>query len=446
MNRRSFTTLGLGAAVGAAGLFRTRVEAAAETYAAATRALPPLKITNVKVIKTCPGGSNYVIVKIETSEPGLVGYGSATYSTRGLATVTAIEEYLANFAKGRVADNIEDMWQTSYVSSYWRNGPVLNCALCGMDQALWDIKGKRAGMPVYQLLGGKCRFAVDTYGHADGRTMEEVAERVQRYIDEGYRHVRIQIGGYGSPHLSTDADFREAGFGLPDDQLMDTGPYLKITPKLFEHIRTACGDEVELLHDIHEVVEPIQAIGLIKELEQYRPFFIEDPFSPENNGWFKILRQQSSCPIAMGELLNNPHEWTELITNRWIDFIRCRINQVGGITPAMKIAALGEWFGVRTAWQGPGNIDPVGHAANCHVDLAIYNFGIQEPSDFPEATHAVFPGTPVIKNGYYQINEVPGIGVDVDEKLAAKYPFPEWPKGTGFRFPIRRHDGTQIRP
>jgi mannonate dehydratase len=212
---------------------------------------------------------------------------------------------------------------------------------------------------------------------------------------------------------------------------------------MFEHIRSTCGEEVKLLHDIHERVPPIDAIHLIKELAQYRPFFIEDPFPPEANGYFEMLRQQTSVPIAMGELFNSPHEWVGLITGRLIDFIRVHISQVGGLTVARKIASLAEWFQVRTAWHGPYDVSPVGHAANAHVDLAVPNFGIQEAVRFGDATREVFPGAPVVTDGYMHVGEKPGLGVDVDEEAAKKYPPPAEPENW---LPLRRGDGTATRP
>lgn len=444
MNRREMMKgLGWGAAAGAFGFPVAAQESGRERYAQATKGLAPLKITKVKAIQTNPQGQRLTVVKVETSEPGLYGLGCATFNQRALPVATAVNEYLHPFAEGRDVDNIEDIWQTAYTSSYWRNGPVLNNALSGLDQALWDIKGKRAGMPVYQLIGGKCRFAIDCYAHSSGRDLAELEASVGRNIELGYRHIRLQLGGYGSPHLSSKADFREAGFGLAADTHMDARPYLKITPKMFEHIRNKFGPDVELLHDVHERVEPIDAIKLVKELEQYRPYFIEDPFSPEQNGYFKLLRQQTSVPIAMGELFNNPHEWVGLISERLIDFIRVHISQVGGFSVARKIAALGEWFGVRTAWHGPGDVSPVGHAANGHLDFAVANFGIQEAVLFREATQEVFPGCPTFKNGYMHLNESPGWGVDINEELAKKYPLPDDP---GYWRPVRRRDGSAVRP
>ena len=298
---------GLGSAAALLGMLATKDQALAQTTAQAAKGLAPLKITKVRPILTAPQPrTRFVVVKVETTEPGLYGLGCATFNQRPLAVKTAIEEYLDPFCRGRDADNIEDLWQTAYTSSYWRNGPVLNNALSGLDQALWDIKGKRAGMPVYQLLGGKCRFAVACYGHASGKDLAALEASVQQNLERGFRHIRIQLGGYGSPHLSKDADFEKEKFGLPVESHMDARPYLNATPKMFEHIRNKFGDAIELLHDVHERIEPINAINLCKELERYHPFFIEDPLAPEANSYFRLLRQQSSAPIAMGELLQQP--------------------------------------------------------------------------------------------------------------------------------------------
>jgi mannonate dehydratase len=445
--RETVKKLGLGSAAGLFGMFgfNSRAEARESEddlrYRKSTKGLPPLKITKVKAIGTAPARSNLIVVKVETNEPGLYGLGCATFTQRAFSVVTAIDSYLNELCVGKDADNIEDIWQSVYVSSYWRNGPVLNNALSGLDQALWDIKGKRANMPVYQLLGGKARFAIDCYGHAVGKTPEEVAEDVQKFMDQGFRHVRIQQGGYGGVGLAQKPDFKEAGFGMPDDNYMDQRAYLKSVPKMFDVVRKRCGEDVELLHDIHERVEPMDAINVIKAVEQYRPFFIEDPFSPENMGWFKNLRQATTVPIAMGELFNNINEFVEPMTNRLFDYIRIHISQIGGITPAMKVARLGEWFNVRTAWHGPGDVSPVGHAAHGHIDMAVWNFGIQEAGRFNEQLQEVFPGCPTMKNGYMHLNEIPGIGVDINEKLAAKYPM-----STKSNWQVRKRDGTIIRP
>jgi mannonate dehydratase len=435
---------GLSATAALLGFSGGANKALCEEGAKPTKSLGPLKITKVRAILTAPQPRvRFVVVKVETGESGLYGLGCATFNQRPLPVKTAVDEYLDPFCRGRDVDNIEDLWQTAYTSSYWRNGPVLNNALSGLDQALWDIKGKRAGMPVYQLLGGKCRFAVDCYTHSSGRDLAQLEESVRANMERGFRHIRIQLGGYGSPQLSTKPDFQDEAFGLPVESHMDARPYLNAVPKMFEHIRSKFGDELELLHDVHERIEPIAAVNLCKELERYRPFFIEDPLAPEANEYFRMIRQQTSTPIAMGELFNNPHEWVGLISQRLIDFIRVHISQVGGLTPARKIAALAEWFQVRTAWHGPADVSPVGHAANAHLDLAIHNFGIQESVQFNQATQDVFPGLPTLKNGYMYVNEAPGWGVDLNEELAKKFPLPDTP---GYWLPTRRKDGTAVRP
>ena len=406
--------------------------------------MPPVKITKVKAIATCPEGIELIVVKVETDQAGLYGVGCATFRQRAYPVVAAIDHYLDDFCRGRSVHNIEDLWQSVYQSSYWRNGPVLNNALSGLDQALWDIKGKLANMPVYQLLGGKCRFAVDTYTHKGGKTPEEAADSVLEAMQNGYRHVRIQLGDYGSTQLAQGSEFKEAGFGMPDDNVMDPEAYIRGAIKMFEKVREKAGDEVELLHDVHERVQPVEAINLIKRLEPYHPFFVEDPFSPENNSWFKLLRQQSSVPIAMGELFNNPHEFVEPMAERWFDYIRIHISQIGGITPAMKVARLGEWFNINTAWHGPGDVSPVGHAANAHIDLAVWNFGIQEAVSFAPLIREIFPGAPTMKNAYMYVTEAPGLGVDVNETLAKKYPLPD--KFDFNWMQLRKRDGTVIRP
>ena len=441
--RDAMKMLTTGSAAGLLGLFGSPL-ARAESRVTPSYAvgMAPIKIKSVKAISTAPEGSNLVIVKVETTEPGLYGIGCATFTQRALAVVTAVDSYLNDFCVGKDVDNIEDMWQSAFVSSYWRNGPVLNNALSGLDEALWDIKGKRASMPLYQLLGGKCRIAVDCYAHASGSTPEEVADNVQKYMSQGFRHVRIQQGGYGGVGtMEIKPDFKEAGFGRDDDSFSDQHTYLKRVPKMFEVVRQRCGEDVELLHDIHELVEPMDAINLIKRLEPYHPYWIEDPFSPENIGWLKHLRANTTVPIAFSELFNNINEFRGPMVEQLIDYIRIHISQIGGITPAMKVARLGEWFNVKTAWHGPGDTSPVGHAANGHIDLAVWNFGIQESHFWSPKAQEVFSGCPTFKNGYMYINEAPGLGVDINEKEAAKYPV-----GTKSRWTVRKSDGTIIRP
>ena len=407
------------------------------------------RITAVRPICTAPDGIRLVVVKVETSEPELYGLGCATFTQRPLAVVTAVREYLEPFLLGRDSDQIEDIYQSAYVSSYWRSGPVLNNALSGVDQALWDIKGKQAGLPVCQLLGGKCRESASLYAHASGRDLSELEERARAFMERGYRYVRCQMGvpgmsTYGSGAWTLSASTTPAHLRL-EQAPWEATPYCRMVPRMFEHLRNKLGEEVELLHDVHERVPPIQAVGLAKELEQYHLFFLEDLLAPEDNDYFRMVRQQTSTPLAMGELFVNQAEYVPLIRDRLIDFIRVHISDIGGLSMARKLAAFCEFFGVRTAWHGPGDVSPVGHAANLHLDLACYNFGIQEQHQFGEAAREVFPGTPEIRNGSLWSNDRPGLGVDVDEKLAAKYPFPEHPLNGAWPA-IRRLDGTVVRP
>jgi mannonate dehydratase len=443
-----------GAALGCVGLLagaKGAQEKDKEKSQAATKGLPPLKITDVKTILTAPDRIRLVVVKVLTSEPGLYGLGCATFTQRPLAVQTAVEKYLRPFLTGRNPDEIEDIWQSSYVSSYWRNGPVLFNAMSGVDMALWDIKGKRANMPVYQLLGGKCRFAAALYAHTSGRDAKEVEDRARAAMAKGYRHIRIQVAIPGMATYGARRDREVPPEGGPvgptkPGAVWEPARYVKAVPKLFEHIRGALGDEVELLHDVHERVSTSQGVQLCKDLEQFRPFFVEDPFPPEENDHFRILRQQCATPIAMGELFNTQHEYVPLISNRLIDFIRIHISQIGGLSMARKVAALSEFFGVKTAWHGPGDVSPVGHAAGLALELSSHNFGIHESGAFPDRTREVFPGCPETKDGFLYANEAPGLGIDLNEELAAKFPHPDSPTFDMNWGTTRRRDGTVIRP
>lgn len=414
----------------------------------AARGTPALRITDVKAILTAPARIRLVVVKVMTNEPGLYGLGCATFTQRARAVETAVNTFLKPFLVGKDATRIDDIWQSSFVSSYWRNGPVLGNALSGVDMALWDILGKRARLPLYQLLGGKCREAVDTYRHASGKTFDDVEQMVAKHRSEGFRHIRIQCA---VPGLATYGTGGATGSG--DEQVSnrrvdvwEPGPYARLVPRLFEQMRNKFGDDVELLHDIHERVPPILAMQLVKDVEKFRPFFMEDPFSPEDVGYFKHLRQQTTTPIAMGELFNNPNEWVPLISDRLIDFIRIHVSQVGGLTMARKIAAFCEFFSVRTAWHGPGDVSPVGHACNVHLDLAVPNFGIQEARVFTQAEQDVFPGCPELKRGYYYASDKPGFGIDMDEQLAARFPVTDDPPFDLRWGTLRRSDGAVVKP
>jgi mannonate dehydratase len=414
-----------------------------------TEKLAPLKITDVKTILTAPANIRLVVVKVVTNEPGLYGLGCATFTQRARAVETAVDKYLKPFLIGKNPLEIEDLWQSNFVSSYWRNGPVLGNAISGVDMACWDILGKRAGMPVYQLLGGKCRKAVDTYRHASGQNFEAVEKSVRELMEKGQRYVRAHVAIPGLETYGAGAKGRKED-KAPDanarSQLWEPRAYVRTVPKLFEYLRKKLGDEVELLHDVHERVPPILAIQLAKDLEPYKLFFLEDPFSPEDIGYFEKLRPQTSTPIAMGELFNNPNEWINLVSHRLIDFVRMHISQIGGLTMARKVAAMCEFFGVRTAWHGPGDVSPVGHAANVHLDLATPNFGIQEARAFTQNELDVFPGCPELKDGYYWASDKPGLGIDLDEKLAAKFPIADDPPFDYRWGNLRRKDGTIVKP
>jgi mannonate dehydratase len=325
---------------------------------------------------------------------------------------------------------------------------VLNNALSGVDEALWDIKGKRANMPVYQLLGGRVRKAAPLYAHASGRDFQEVEDRARAFIEQGYRYVRCQVAvpgmsTYGS--ASRDAATVQPAHLRPEQDPWEPAAYCRLVPRLFDHLRSRLGQDIELLHDVHERVPPIMAIQLARDLEPYRLFFLEDVFAPEDVDYLRVLRQQCAVPLAMGELFVNQAEYVPLIRDRLIDFIRVHISDIGGLSMARKLAALCEFFGVRTAWHGPGDVSPVGHAANLQLDLACHNFGIQEQHVFGERTREVFPGCPEIRDGMLWSNERPGLGVDIDESLAARYPYPEHPYNGAWPA-IRRLDGTVIRP
>jgi mannonate dehydratase len=406
------------------------------------------KIKDVQVIATAPAGLRLTVVKIVTDQAGLYGYGCGTFTQRADLVNAAVERYLKPFLIGKPVDRIEDIWQACYNSSYWRNGPTLNNAISGVDQALWDIKGRQANMPVYELVGGKCREAADTYSHAQGADIPRCIESAKRLMAQGFRNIRVQVGVPGMASYGSGG-----GTAAKNPALLHDAPVYEPTAqfrysiKLLEEARKQLGDEVNLLHDMHERYTPNLAVQFAKAVEPLRLFFLEDPLSPEDIGYFRQIRQQCATPIAMGELFNSPHEWTPLISERLIDYIRIHVTQAGGFTPCRKIAAMGETFGVRTAWHGPGDVSPVGHMANATLDVVCYNFGIQEYSPFNDRTREVFQGCPELKNGYVYPSDKPGWGIEVDEKAAAKYPYGanDRNKLNGGWGEIRLPDGTIIK-
>ena len=417
-----------------------------ELYTQAIRGLSPLKIRQVKVIATSPEPHySWVFVKVITSEPGLYGIGSANNAYLAWAVKAAIEKHLGPFWVGKDPDRIEDLWQGTHVRSYWRNGTITNVVQAALDMALWDIKGKRANMSVYQLLGGKVRDAIPLYAHASGDTHESCTESVQAFMEQGFRHIRVQMGGgYGG------GGFVPPGEGSrPEDgyqgNAFDEERYVDAIPEMFQHVREKLGWKVKLLHDVHEHLTPALALEFAKRMEPLRMFFVEDILPPEQIDYFQQIRSLASTPMAMGELFTHPHEWRPLIAERLIDFIRCRVTAIGGITQAKKIAALCEQFGVRTAWQEGGENDPVNQLAAYHVDLTIPSFGIQEENHFPEKIHEMLPGTANIRGGYLYGSDTPGLGIDINEAMASKYPLANEHNNADWTT-VRGMDGSLVRP
>jgi mannonate dehydratase len=423
-----------------------------------------VKIRDIRVVMTQPDrGARFTVVKLETTEPGLYGLGDASYRTRPLAVKSAIEDYLRPFLIGKDVANIEDIWMSAYVSSYWRNSPVLNNALGGVDEALWDIKGKMAGMPVYDLLGGKAREAAATYAHASGRDLKEVEDVAVKFLEQGFHHIRVQVatpgfatygvsGGGGErdpqdgPKWITDrAEPADARYAWAQRAgIFEPKPYMRSAIGLLEHMRNKLGWKVELLHDVHERLPGILGVEFAKEVEKFKLFFLEDLYSPNDIEWFKLVRQQSSTPLAIGEIFHHPQEIMPLLKDRLIDYLRLRVAHAGGITPARKYATIAEAFGIKTAWQGPGNISPVGVAAHLALDLAVWNFGVQESPEYGQRVREMFPGTPEIRDGYMWSNGKPGLGIEIDEQMAARMPHSEGPSGVFDN--VRRADGTVVTP
>lgn len=397
-------------------------------------------IKDVQVILTQPNLSPLAIVKVITSEPGLYGLGCASCSRQVHAVESVIEHRLKPFVLGKDVSRIEELWHLMTFNGYWRNGPVLNNAISGIDMALWDIKGKMAGMPLYQLFGGKVREGAHVYVHADGPSIEKVIENIYRLIENGYRYLRVQLGIYGG--ISKDIFKPE---GAPDGVYYDPRRYTRDTLQLLEGIREEFGEEIELLHDVHERIAPIDAVQFAKDIEQFKLFFLEDVLSPEDNEWFRTIRQQCATPLAMGELYTNPCEWQPVIMERLIDFIRVHISYIGGITSAWKLATFANIFGVRTAWHGPSGTSPVGHAANLHLNLWAPNFGVQEWYNVKNLDYEMFPGMPEIRNGYMYSNDQPGLGIEINEAVAAKYP-PHPLCEYKPEMYVRLSDGTPAKP
>jgi len=406
------------------------------------------RITGVTSYLTAPAGAPLLVVRVETNQAGLVGYGCASSPQRPLAIKQVIDEYLAPMVIGRDVLDIDDLSHLLSLSPYWRGGAIENNALAGIDIALWDLKGKIAGLPVYQLMGGRARTSVSVYGHADGSDNSEVIDAVQQFIDEGYEYVRCQVAVQGADTYGTHSP-ADAGaiaeLAKSRDAVWMSSPYLRAIPAMFEAVRDAVGWDVELLHDVHERVTVSEAIRLSEALDPFRLYFLEDAIAPEDLEWYRELRAHSTTPQAVGEVFSDMRTFVPLITNRRIDFARIRMGAIGGLTPTVKLAVLCELMGVRTAIHGPGDISPIGHAAALAVDVSSRAFGIQESTKYSDAVRDVFPGAPVIKNGAYEISEDVGLGVGFDEREARKYEiaapltYDSWAL-------LRHRDGSVARP
>ncbi|MBY0507475.1 MAG: starvation-sensing protein RspA [Bryobacteraceae bacterium] len=407
--------------------------------------LPPLTIKDVKVITTS-GGANYrwVFLKILTSEPGLYGIGSACNNFQTQAVITALEQHLKPWLIGKDPSQIEDLWQSAHLRTYWRNGPVNNNVLSAMDMALWDIKGKRAGMPVYELLGGKVRDAVPCYDHVGGKDAEQASDAVLKSMASGYRHIRVQFGSYGG------GGFIGAGIGSRPEgarniPAFDEELYVEQVPKMFGQVRAKVGPEPKLCHDVHSHLSGINAAEFCRRMQPYQMLFVEDVLPPEQLAWYRQIRQVCTTPQAVGELFTHPFEYMPLIAERLIDYARCRVSGIGGITPAKKLATMCEVYGVKTAFQEGGENDPVNQLAAYHVDISSPGFGIQEENHFPASVYDMMPGTATVRKGYLYGNGQPGLGIDIDEALAAKYPFR--PVAQGGAYPLdRAMDGSVVKP
>lgn len=383
------------------------------------------KIVKARVIVTSPG-RNFVTLKIECDN-GTTGVGDATLNGRELAVASYLAEHVVPCLIGREAHQIEDVWQYLYKGAYWRRGPVTMTAIAAVDMALWDIKGKIAGLPVYQLLGGAAREGCMVYAHANGTTIDDTIAAAKAAMDEGYLAVRLQCGVPGLPSTYGVAKHGEryepADADLPSESVWSTSKYLRVVPELFRVAREELGWDVHLLHDIHHRLTPIEAGRLGRDLEPYRPFWLEDATPAENQDAFRLIRQHTTAPLAVGEIFNSIWDCKTLIENQWIDYIRATVVHAGGITHMRRIAALADLYQVRTGSHGATDLSPICMAAALHFGLSIPNFGIQEHMPHTEETDRVFPHAYSFANGLMHPGDKPGLGVDIDEELASTHAY-----------------------
>jgi mannonate dehydratase len=384
-----------------------------------------MKIVDAKVIITCPG-RNFVTLKVLT-EDGIYGLGDATLNGRELAVASYLTDHVIPCLIGRDARRIEDIWQYLYKGAYWRRGPVTMAAVGAVDTALWDIKGKALDTPVYNLLGGRSRDSVLVYGHANGRDLEETLKAVAAYQEMGYKAIRAQSGVPGLAATygvgKGDMYYEPAEKGLPTESLWSTEKYLNFTPTLFKRLREEFGDDLHLLHDVHHRCTPIEAARLGKALEPYHLFWLEDAVPAEAQESFRLIRQHTTTPLAVGEVFNSIYDCHQLIQEQLVDYIRTTVVHAGGISQLRKIAALAEIYHVRTGAHGATDLSPVCMAAALHFDISVHNFGIQEYMRHTLETDAVFPHAYFYEDGTMYPGDKPGLGVDIDEALAATYPY-----------------------
>lgn len=384
-----------------------------------------MKIESGRVIVTCPG-RNFVTLKLVTDE-GVYGLGDATLNGREMSVVSYLEDHVIPCLIGRDPANIEDIWQYLYKGTYWRRGPVTMSAVAAVDMALWDIKGKVLDTPVYNLLGGKSRDAVMVYGHANGSDIEETVSEVGKYIDAGYKAIRAQCGVPGVESVYGVSDnkvaYEPAKKGLPPEDTWSTEKYLNHIPKLFDRLRDTYGDDPHLLHDCHHRLTPIEAGRLGKELEPFHLFWMEDCTPAELQEGFRIIRQHTTTPLAVGEVFNTIWDSQLLISEMLIDYIRTSIVRGGGISHMKKVASFAELYHVRTGFHGATDLSPVTMAAALHFDLSVNNFGIQERMPHEEVVGEVFSTSYTFDSGFMYPGDTPGLGVDIDEEKAKEYPY-----------------------
>jgi len=338
-----------------------------------------------------------------------------------------LSDHLVPLLIGRDARHIEDTWQYLYKGAYWRRGPVTMAAIAAVDTALWDLAGKRLNVPVYELLGGASREGVMVYAHAHGHTVDDVVESVATLQRAGYKAIRAQSAVPGVPSTYGVAPqgeaYEPAHRGLPVEQAWSTERYLTFVPSLFERLRREFGPDLHLLHDVHHLLTPIEAGRLGRALEPYHLFWLEDPTPAERQESFRLIRQHTTTPIAVGEVFNSGFDAYQLITEELIDYIRMAVVHGGGLTHLRKVAHLAEWHHVRTGCHGASDLSPVCMAAALHFGLAVHNFGVQEHMGHPAETERVFRHAYTYADGMMHPGDVPGLGVDLDEFLAAEYPY-----------------------